>query len=159
MTTRKNSTPAPPWTKALAAVAECKRGLITYNVVIAGRRTSCRLDAPTWSALGDVARREGVSVNELCSEIAATRPPHYRSRLRFVRIYSAISAAAPGAVGRCIIDASGRHLRACRRRAGAPRDHARPVICAAGGMSVLVLCDAPAGWVGRARNHRCRVGA
>jgi predicted DNA-binding ribbon-helix-helix protein len=60
--------------KALAAVADCKRGLILYNVRIARRRTSCRLDAATWSALGDVARRQGVTVNELCTSIAAAKP-------------------------------------------------------------------------------------
>jgi predicted DNA-binding ribbon-helix-helix protein len=49
---------------ALAAVAKCQRGLIQHNLVIAGRRTSCRLDAAAWSALGDVARREGVSVKQ-----------------------------------------------------------------------------------------------
>lgn len=66
--------PPPPWTKALAAVADCKRGLILYNVRIGGQRTSCRLDAMTWSALGDVARRERVTVNELCTSIAAAKP-------------------------------------------------------------------------------------
>jgi predicted DNA-binding ribbon-helix-helix protein len=66
--------PPPPWTTALAAVADCKRGLILYNVRIAGRRTSCRLDAATWSALGDVAGRRGVTVNDLCTSIAATKP-------------------------------------------------------------------------------------
>lgn len=65
---------AAPWTQALTAVEDCKRGLINHNIVIAGRRTSCRLDALTWSALGDVARRERQTVHELCTEIAAAKP-------------------------------------------------------------------------------------
>ena len=71
---RVNNKKPPPWTMALAAVAKCNRGLIMGNLVIAGRRTSCRLDAATWSALGDVARRQGVTVNELCTSIAAAKP-------------------------------------------------------------------------------------
>jgi hypothetical protein len=49
------------WSLALAVLAGCKHGLINRNVSVAGRRTSCRLDAATWAALADVAQRERVS--------------------------------------------------------------------------------------------------
>jgi predicted DNA-binding ribbon-helix-helix protein len=65
---------SPHWTSALAALADCRRGLISRNVVVAGHRTSFRLDIATWEALADVAQRERISVNELCSQIEAAKP-------------------------------------------------------------------------------------
>lgn len=43
------------------------------NVTIGGRRTSMRLEPPLWSALEEIAQREGLSVNEICSMVAETR--------------------------------------------------------------------------------------
>jgi predicted DNA-binding ribbon-helix-helix protein len=63
-----------PWNLALAAVAQCRQGIVARYRYIGKRRTSCRLDAATWEALCDVADRERVTISELCSEIAAARP-------------------------------------------------------------------------------------
>lgn len=43
--------------------------LRSQNVMVAGRRTSMRLEPSMWEALEDIARRETLSVNELCSRI------------------------------------------------------------------------------------------
>ena len=47
--------------------------LINRNVVVAGRRTSIRLEAATWDALFEIERREGLSVHEVCTEVDARR--------------------------------------------------------------------------------------
>ena len=47
-----------PWRYALDAVEKSRDGLISHNVRIGARRTSFRLDALTWSALGEIARRD-----------------------------------------------------------------------------------------------------
>ncbi|MDQ2103169.1 ribbon-helix-helix domain-containing protein [Azospirillum isscasi] len=39
------------------------------NIMIAGRRTSMRLEPTMWDALEDIARREGLTVNGLCTQI------------------------------------------------------------------------------------------
>src|SRR5216683_5698306 len=43
------------------------------NVVVAGHRTSARLEPAMWEALRDIAGRQGRTVNELVTEIAQTR--------------------------------------------------------------------------------------
>lgn len=43
--------------------------LISRNVVVDGKRTSIRLEQAYWDALKVITRREGVSVNELCTRI------------------------------------------------------------------------------------------
>jgi predicted DNA-binding ribbon-helix-helix protein len=47
--------------------------LINRNVVVAGRRTSIRLEAQMWDALFEIGRREGRTVHEICTEVDATR--------------------------------------------------------------------------------------
>ena len=47
--------------------------LINQNVVVAGRRTSVRLEAAMWDALREIGHREGRSVHEVCTEVAAQR--------------------------------------------------------------------------------------
>lgn len=51
------------------AIKDCN-GLTARNVVVNKRRTSVRLETPMWSALEDIAMREGYTINEICSEIA-----------------------------------------------------------------------------------------
>jgi len=46
---------------------------VSRNVVVSGRRTSMRLEANLWDALGEIAHRERCSVNELCSRVDARR--------------------------------------------------------------------------------------
>ena len=43
--------------------------LAIRNVVVAGRRTSVRLEPLMWEALRDIARDRGVAVNDLVTEI------------------------------------------------------------------------------------------
>jgi predicted DNA-binding ribbon-helix-helix protein len=52
------------WSQALDAVEKSSGGLISHNVRVSTRRTSLRLDALTWRALHEVAKREGVTVHE-----------------------------------------------------------------------------------------------
>jgi predicted DNA-binding ribbon-helix-helix protein len=43
--------------------------LRSQNVVVDGHRTSMRLEPSMWDALEEIAAREGMTVNTLCSEI------------------------------------------------------------------------------------------
>ncbi|MBP2312953.1 ribbon-helix-helix domain-containing protein [Azospirillum soli] len=43
--------------------------LRSQNVMINGRRTSMRLEPFMWTALAEIARREDLSIHQLCSEI------------------------------------------------------------------------------------------
>ncbi|AWK86305.1 ribbon-helix-helix domain-containing protein [Azospirillum thermophilum] len=43
--------------------------LRSQNIMIGGHRTSMRLEPSMWDALEDIARREGISVNKLCTRI------------------------------------------------------------------------------------------
>lgn len=48
----------------------------TRNVIIGGRRTSIRLEAPFWSALGEILEMEDISLNALISQLDAENPSH-----------------------------------------------------------------------------------
>ena len=45
--------------------------LINRNVVVAGRRTSVRLEASLWEALAEICQRERLTIHQLCGSIAA----------------------------------------------------------------------------------------
>ncbi len=47
--------------------------LALHNVIVNGRRTSVRLEASMWDGLQDIARRRGMSVNDLVTEIERNR--------------------------------------------------------------------------------------
>jgi predicted DNA-binding ribbon-helix-helix protein len=47
--------------------------LAIHNVVVAGRRTSVRLEDVMWEALQDIARRREVTVHDLVTEIDRRR--------------------------------------------------------------------------------------
>jgi predicted DNA-binding ribbon-helix-helix protein len=47
--------------------------LVIRNIVVAGRRTSMRLEPAMWDALQDIARRLGVSVHELVTQVDRDR--------------------------------------------------------------------------------------
>jgi predicted DNA-binding ribbon-helix-helix protein len=49
------------------------RGLVNHTFYIGKRRTSARFDELTWRLLLEVANREGVTVNQLCTAIAAAK--------------------------------------------------------------------------------------
>lgn len=50
------------------------------NVNVGGRRTSMRLEPSMWDALEEIARREQLSVNDLCSRIEDRRCEQCRRR-------------------------------------------------------------------------------
>lgn len=45
--------------------------LVNRNVIVNQRRTSVRLEQAMWDALAEIARREGATVHEICSRVAA----------------------------------------------------------------------------------------
>ncbi|MEI6559108.1 MAG: ribbon-helix-helix domain-containing protein [Rhodospirillaceae bacterium] len=45
------------------------RGLRSHNIVVDGKRTSIRLDPVSLASLSDIAARERISVNDLCTMI------------------------------------------------------------------------------------------
>jgi len=47
--------------------------LVNPNVIVNGRRTSMRLEPAMWEALGDICRREGKTVHEICSLVEERR--------------------------------------------------------------------------------------
>lgn len=47
--------------------------LAIRNVVVAGRRTSVRLEPLMWEALRDIARHQGIGLNDLVTAIAGRR--------------------------------------------------------------------------------------
>jgi predicted DNA-binding ribbon-helix-helix protein len=51
-------------------------------VTIAGHATSLSLEEPFWTALRDVARRRGLSLNALVASVDAQRPGNLSSALR-----------------------------------------------------------------------------
>jgi predicted DNA-binding ribbon-helix-helix protein len=51
------------------------QGLISRNVTVRGRRTSMRLEASMWDALGEICRREVVTLAELCTAVAQAKRP------------------------------------------------------------------------------------
>ncbi len=53
--------------------------LVSKNVTIDGHRTSLRLEEDTWDALGEVCRREGCSIHDLCSLIERKRKGNNRT--------------------------------------------------------------------------------
>ncbi len=59
--------------------------LISRNIVVAGRRTSIRLERAAWNALDDICGFEDINLNQLCSMIEARRTGG--SRTSAVRAY------------------------------------------------------------------------
>jgi len=43
--------------------------LINRNITVGGHRTSIRLEPEFWAGLADIAQREQLSIDELCTEI------------------------------------------------------------------------------------------
>jgi predicted DNA-binding ribbon-helix-helix protein len=70
--------------------------LVIHNVVVAGRRTSVRLEPVMWEALQDIARRQERTVHDLVTEIDRERSAS--SLTAAIRVYIVAfyrSAAAP----------------------------------------------------------------
>lgn len=43
------------------------------NIVVSGHRTSMRLETEFWSALEEICRRESMTVNQICTQVARNR--------------------------------------------------------------------------------------
>ena len=48
-------------------------GLVPRNITVGGKRTSVRLEPETWDALHEIARREHVSVHDVCTIVSQRR--------------------------------------------------------------------------------------
>src|SRR5437763_1428708 len=55
--------------------------LVLGNVVVAGHRTSVRLEPAIWEALEDIVQREAKNLNELVTQIDRTRSESLQRRL------------------------------------------------------------------------------
>ena len=51
----------------------CRSSLVSRNVTVLGRRTSIRLEPEMWDALGDIAKREGCNIHDICSIVYARK--------------------------------------------------------------------------------------
>ncbi len=58
--------PKKKWTNTPQAGVEPLR---SQNIMIGGHRTSMRLEPSMWDALEEIGRREGLTVNHLCTQI------------------------------------------------------------------------------------------
>jgi predicted DNA-binding ribbon-helix-helix protein len=63
-------------------MAEAETKLAKHSVVIAGHRTSLSLEGAFWSALKEICRARGVSLNRLIAEIDHTRTGNLSSAVR-----------------------------------------------------------------------------
>jgi predicted DNA-binding ribbon-helix-helix protein len=64
-----------PRRRALDAVEKSSGALLSRNIRIGSRRTSFRIDPLTWRLLQEIARRERVTVHELCAAVNSQKPP------------------------------------------------------------------------------------
>ena len=49
--------------------------LVSRNITVVGRRTSVRLEPEMWSALREIAKREGCKIHDICSLIHLRKNP------------------------------------------------------------------------------------
>ena len=60
--------------------------LISRNVSINARRTSLRLEPSMWDALAEIARRENMTIHQLCTQVDARR--HESSLTAAIRVFT-----------------------------------------------------------------------
>ena len=60
--------------------------LVSRNVSVDGRRTSLRLEPPMWDALEEIARREKMTIHQLCTQVDARR--HESSLTAAIRVFT-----------------------------------------------------------------------
>lgn len=70
--------------------------LVIRNIVVAGRRTSVRLEPAMWEALREIARRRRLSLHALVTEIARHRRASSLTAAIRVYIVDYYRAAAAG---------------------------------------------------------------
>lgn len=60
--------------RSILSAPEDKSSILeSRNVTVAGRRTSMRLEPQMWDALESIARREGMTLNSLCTQVDQRR--------------------------------------------------------------------------------------
>ena len=75
-----------------------RSSLVIHNVVVAGRRTSVRLEPVMWEALQDIARRQQRTVHDLVTEIDRDRSASSLTaaiRVYIVAFYRSAAGAEP----------------------------------------------------------------
>lgn len=55
--------------------ADASSGPVNRNIVVAGHRTSIRLEPVMWDALKEICRRERINLHEIATQIARNRSP------------------------------------------------------------------------------------
>ena len=60
--------------------------LVSRNVSVNARRTSLRLEPPMWDALEEIARRENMTIHQLCTQVDARR--HESSLTAAIRVFT-----------------------------------------------------------------------
>jgi predicted DNA-binding ribbon-helix-helix protein len=73
--------------------------LVCRNVTVNGRRTSLRMEPLLWDSLKDIAERENLSINQVCSEIDRRREAANLTAALRVFIISYYRNAAPAGPG------------------------------------------------------------
>src|SRR5215469_15532351 len=80
--------------------ASTPSSLAIRNVVVAGHRTSVRLEPLMWEALREIAGRRGIGLNALITEIAQAREASSLTAAIRVYIVDFYRSAAAGAAQR-----------------------------------------------------------
>ncbi|MGY0709467.1 ribbon-helix-helix domain-containing protein [Azospirillum argentinense] len=62
----------------IAALSRSNEPLASRSIIVGGHRTSMRLEPTMWDALEDIARREGLTVNTLCTQIKERLEEQFR---------------------------------------------------------------------------------
>ena len=88
--------------------------LESRNVTVGGRRTSMRLEPQMWDALESIARSEGMTLNNLCTQIdqrrreigltSATRVFIISYFRQLVRRYEGETSETAGSLARWVLD-------------------------------------------------------
>lgn len=47
--------------------------LVSKNIIVSGRRTSMRLEPDIWTALGEIAKAENMTIKDICSLVDQRR--------------------------------------------------------------------------------------
>jgi predicted DNA-binding ribbon-helix-helix protein len=93
---------SPPSRRAPHAREPSPSSLAIRNVVVAGHRTSVRLEPMMWDALREIAGRRGMSLNDLVTEIDRDRAASGLTaaiRVYIVGYYRSAAAAGGGGGG------------------------------------------------------------
>ncbi|MZR30155.1 aryl-sulfate sulfotransferase [Sneathiella sp. DP05] len=69
--------------------------ILKHSVSIAGHRTSVSLERKFWELFQESARRRGISVNELITEIDASRRGNLSSAIRLYVLEELLEQASP----------------------------------------------------------------